>query len=115
MNDQQIKVIKYLDYLQEKENFNIEQGKKILSLMPKHLRDDVYIEFFGSFLQKSYPFRAGFSKELLEDLSLQMQEVLYGPGEVIYSKGEADDRIFFVVRGNVELFQELKNKRVIVQ
>jgi CRP-like cAMP-binding protein len=31
---------------------------------------------------------------------------MFGPGEVIYKKGEADSRIYFIVKGMVEIYME---------
>ena len=28
-----------------------------------------------------------------------MEETLYGPGEIIFKKGETDNKIFFIVKG----------------
>lgn len=37
-----------------------------------------------------------------------MQETMYVPGEVIYKKGEADQKIFYIVKGDVEFYIEDK-------
>ena len=37
---------------------------------------------------------------------MNMEETLYGPEEIIFKKGETDNKIFFIVKGNVELFLE---------
>lgn len=51
-------------------------------------------------------FKFNFSKECLLDLALLANEALYAPGELIYSKGEEDRRIFFIFRGIIQLIQE---------
>jgi CRP-like cAMP-binding protein len=35
-----------------------------------------------------------------------MHESLYGPGEIIYNRNDLDDRIFFVIKGEVETYTE---------
>ncbi len=30
-----------------------------------------------------------------------MNEVLYGPGEILFSKGDLDERLFFIQKGEV--------------
>ena len=42
----------------------------------------------------------------LEQVALNMEETLYGPEEIIFKKGETDNKIFFIVKGSVELFLE---------
>ncbi len=33
-----------------------------------------------------------------------MKEILYGPGEVIFTAGDVDEKMFFVFKGEIELF-----------
>ena len=42
----------------------------------------------------------------LKQVALNMEETLYGPEEIIFKKGETDNKIFFIVKGSVELFME---------
>ena len=44
-------------------------------------------------------FKFNFTENALNDLTLQMKEVLYGPGEIIYTYGEIDNRIFYINKG----------------
>ena len=76
-----------------------EKGHMILNEVSYKLRNEVYTDFFGKILQKENFFKQNFSYEFLNELTTEMKEVIYGPGEVIYNQGEFDDRIFFVVKG----------------
>ena len=40
-----------------------------------------------------------------------MEETLYGPGEIIFKKGEIDKKIFFIVKGSVELYMETPHEK----
>ena len=40
-----------------------------------------------------------------------MEETLYGPGEIIFKKGETDKKIFFIVKGSVELYMETSHEK----
>ena len=40
-----------------------------------------------------------------------MEETLYGPGEMIYNKGDTDNQIFFIVKGSVELYMETPHEK----
>lgn len=97
----QMKVSKYLDYIHRKEDIAPEKGQSILSTLPKHLREEVNAEFFGSILDNVKMLRFNFSFEFRSHLSLHMKEILYGPGEVIYLKGDDDKRIFYINNGSV--------------
>jgi hypothetical protein len=35
-----------------------------------------------------------------------MKEILFGPGEIIYSVGDTDERIFHIHKGTIELYLE---------
>jgi CRP-like cAMP-binding protein len=37
-----------------------------------------------------------------------MKEFIYGSGEVIFTQGDLDTRIFFIQQGNVELYIDLE-------
>ena len=40
------------------------------------------------------------------ELSLSMKECLCGPGEIIYNKKDYDDKLYFLLKGEIELFVE---------
>jgi CRP-like cAMP-binding protein len=50
--------------------------------------------------------KLNFSPEFIEKISLSMNEVLYGPGEIIFSENDMDHRIFFVIKGNIECLMQ---------
>ena len=47
----------------------------------------------------------------MEEVALNMEETLYGPGEIIFKKGETDKKIFFIVKGSVELYMETPHEK----
>ena len=40
-----------------------------------------------------------------------MEQTLYGPGEIIFKKGETDKKIFFIVKGSVEFYMETSHEK----
>jgi CRP-like cAMP-binding protein len=78
--------------------------------MPNKVRDEIYKDFFGKILLDSKMFKFNFSEPFLRELTVQMKEIICRPGEVVFSLNEADNRIFFINKGEVELFLE-KNKK----
>ena len=40
------------------------------------------------------------------ELSLYMKEFLSGPGEIIYNEKDQDDKLYFLLKGEIELFVE---------
>ncbi len=71
--------------------------------MSKTAREEVYKEFYGKILHSKKLFRFNFSEKFIDELSLRMKEVIIGPGENIYKEGDNDSRIFFIIKGEVEL------------
>jgi len=78
--------------------------------MPNKVRDEIYKDFFGKILQDSKIFKFNFTEPFLKELTVQMKEIICRPGEIVFSCNETDNRIFFINKGEVELFLE-KNKK----
>ena len=70
------------------------------------LRTQVYKDFYGQILKENKLFKLNFSQDLIEDLTTEMKEMLFGPGEIIFQRGEMDERLFFLNNGRVELYLE---------
>ncbi|EAS00821.2 cyclic nucleotide-binding domain protein (macronuclear) [Tetrahymena thermophila SB210] len=102
----QLKVIKYLDYTHSRQADGPLKGQMILNTIAKNLREEVQLEYFGNILQNTRIFKNNFSQDCLRALSLKLKEIMYGPGEVIFHKGELDYKIFFIQTGEVSLFLE---------
>lgn len=75
-----------------------------MKLLSTKLKDNINLDFYGKILYEMKLFRFNFSDELLTSISLQMEEKLFGPGELIYSQDEFDGKIYFIIKGKVELF-----------
>lgn len=78
--------------------------------MPNKVRDEIYKDFFGKILHDSKMFKFNFSEPFLKELTVFMKEIICRPGEIVFSFNEKDNRIFFINKGEVELFLE-KNKK----
>ena len=113
----QSKVRKFLDYQDSRDNDSPEKGVKILNSISNKLKEDVYKEFYGKILNGIKLFKFNFGQEFIEALALSMDEVVYAPGEVIFSEGEQDYRLFYIVKGEIECFLKkpgsLKNEIII--
>ena len=60
---------------------------------------------------KNKLFSENFSIKCLEEVALNIEETLYGPGEIIYKKGDTDKKTFFIVKGSVELYMETPHEK----
>jgi len=107
----QTRVMKYLDHMIHKQLESPQKGQEILKRMSKKIRDDIYKDFFGKILLSSKMFKFNFSEPFIKELTTQMKEIICRPGETIFSFNEADNRIFFINKGEVELFLEKLHKK----
>lgn len=73
------------------------------------LRSEVFKEFYGNSIRHVKLFQHNFSDKFIEELSQYINEVLFGPGELIYNSGEQDSRFFIILKGAVEIFIQDKN------
>jgi CRP-like cAMP-binding protein len=49
-----------------------------------------------------------FSNNFIDELALKMKEKIIGPEELIYKEGEDGNKIYFIVRGKVEMFLNIE-------
>ena len=82
--------------MMEKEAQDPTKGVNILNSFSKKLKDEVCKDFYGRILNKIKFLKFNFSKEVLDELSLCMNEILFGPGEMIFSSGDYEDRLFYI-------------------
>ncbi|KAL4502299.1 hypothetical protein ABPG72_011886 [Tetrahymena utriculariae] len=102
----QIKVLKYIEHVQEKEKENPINGQLILKKISKTLKKKVQEEYFGTILYKCKLFTATFSQMFLEELMVYMNEALYSPDEVLFNSNETtENALYFLVDGNIGMFQ----------
>ncbi|KAL4495579.1 hypothetical protein ABPG72_014048 [Tetrahymena utriculariae] len=111
----QMKALKYLDYVKNKEDQQPLRGQDIVYNLSEELQRQIKRDFYGSILNQYKILNFNFTPQCLADLALRMQECYYGPGEIIYSQNNLDDRIFFVAKGRVELFIETSQKQFIYE
>ncbi|EAR82088.2 cation channel family protein, putative (macronuclear) [Tetrahymena thermophila SB210] len=107
----QIRVLKYLEYLDESQEENILEGYNILNSCSKDIKEDIMKQFYGSVIKKSRLFKDTFSKEFIESLSLKMQERCFAPGETIIERGQKLESLYFITRGQTEYFFDKKDQK----
>ena len=102
-----IQVIKNLDYLQRQEKDKPDQALQILELVSQKIKNQVFENFYGKILNKQLLFKLNFSQKFLKNLSQIMNERILSPGEIIYNQGEKDHKIYFVIKGSLQLRMEI--------
>ena len=79
----------------------------VLKSIPINLQQEVLNDFFGKILDEQNVFKTNFSKEFLAKLVLKMSEIVFGPGEIVFNKGSNDKRLYFIKKGEIELFDKV--------
>lgn len=56
-------------------------------------------------LAKEFPLFRSFSEEELKEISKYLDYQTYSKGDVLFEEGDPGDKIFFIVKGRVDLFR----------
>jgi len=105
------KIITYYDVLWRTQKGV--SGKKILTFLGHSIRSDVTLNMLTPLLGKTFYLKdcsTEFVLHLLDKISLE----IYLPGDTIYHEGEKCDSLFFVYKGEVDLFtsKNVKFKKI---
>ncbi|KAL4504356.1 hypothetical protein ABPG72_009802 [Tetrahymena utriculariae] len=101
-------VRKYIEYLYKEEMVSNESAEKDLEQIPISLKEDVYQDIYGKLLRQNKVFNLNFSLEFLDKLALKLKEKRFGPEEIIYREGDEGNTLYFLIKGNVQLFLPIK-------
>ncbi|KAL4506831.1 hypothetical protein ABPG72_001252 [Tetrahymena utriculariae] len=117
----QTKVFQYLEMLKLKKEWEPESGQNVIEIMNPKLKESIYKNYYGRYLQKCNLFSKKFSIQFLEMLSVACKEQVFGPGEIIFYQQEQQinfheeeqsklndqyQNIYIVIKGKVLLFQD---------
>ncbi|KAL4482714.1 hypothetical protein ABPG73_021374 [Tetrahymena malaccensis] len=110
--DIQIRVLKHLEFNQQREDDDPIRGMNILESVSKNLKEEVCKDFYGRILQQSKIFNLQFSQQALLDASLYFKEKILSPGEIVFKEGQANDHdIFYIYKGSIDLFVQKSRKQ----
>lgn len=105
----QIKIKGYLEYMHEEKKRNLDDVNDLVqNILSDSLREEYNINIYGRLLIKNQLYR-NFSKEFLNRLCQLFKEVSFAPNEEIFKQEEiADKNIYFVMKGEIELFHDFR-------
>jgi hypothetical protein len=75
-----------------------------LSALPQGLRTDVEIHLKFQILEKIPLFRE-LDNTFIEEVALNLKPDVYTPGEFIFREGQKSDRMYFVIRGRLQVLK----------
>jgi len=73
-------------------------------MLAPSLREEVLKDIYRKIIQSKKFFKLFFSINFIDDLALRMNEIIVGPEEVIYKEGDDGERLYFIIKGKVEMF-----------
>ncbi|KAL4435261.1 hypothetical protein ABPG74_017353 [Tetrahymena malaccensis] len=106
--DLQMKVKKYFEYLNDEKLEDNQEGENMLKELTSSLKHEIAVDIYGKILNQKKIFFLNFSQPFLMDLAPKLKEKRLGPEEIIYNEGETQSRIYFVMKGNVNLYINIK-------
>ena len=83
--DLKIKVKNYLQYIWKSDDKNLEKAEDIIKTLPTNLRKEILIESVGKLIQNISILKKNFSKEFLNEISLDVKPFRYSPCDKIYN------------------------------
>ncbi|CAD8145901.1 unnamed protein product [Paramecium octaurelia] len=109
--DLQVKVKKFFEYYLKQERDTESECEKLLVHLSGNLNKEVKIDFYKNLLQNSKLIRQNFSNQFIEKLCILVKEQTFVPEEIISIEGQKVDRIYFILKGEVEAY--ISNHKII--
>ena len=115
--DLQRRIREYLRFLWKEENTqNLEEEQKIIELLSGSLKEELYIDAYGSLLEQDPMFYVNFSEKTLKKIVSKIKEIRLFPEEKIFIQNEEDDcSLYFVIKGKMELVSKTGNSDIALE
>lgn len=97
----QVKVMKYLEFVNKSEQNEILLGTDVLNSLSSVLQEEIYQEYYGKILDKCQFLKDHFSSSLIRQLSLLMKEKMLGPSEMLFCRNDFDTNLYFLQKGEI--------------
>ena len=110
-NDLQIRVRRYLEYINEEEKKGIQKAQSIIYSLSDEIKEELLLNIYIKDLKQIYCLGSNFSDNFLNELSLNLKEISYAPDNFITSRLE-DFGLYFILKGSAEIFLEKNNKSI---
>lgn len=82
----QTRIREYLNFIwKEEKQHNFDEENKIVESLSLKLREELMFDAYGLFLNQNPLFKNNFSQGTLKKLVFSMKEILFNPGDKIFS------------------------------
>ncbi|CAD8158570.1 unnamed protein product [Paramecium pentaurelia] len=102
--DLQVKVKKFFEYFLKQERDQESECEKLMYHLSGSLNKEVKIDFYKNMLCASKLIRQNFSAQFIEKLCILVKEQSFVPEEIISVEGQKVDKIYFILKGEVEAY-----------
>lgn len=106
--DLQRRIREYLRFIWQEENIqDLKEENEIFNLLSNNLREELLMEAYSDIMKKTPMFYANFSEKTLRKAVTIIRDHNLFPNEEVFSMNEEDNcSVFFIKKGNIELFTE---------
>ena len=99
------RVRRYLDYIWENKKKQKLDEKQVLNLLSEPLRDEIYSHINASVIKLCKVFDV-YEAYFIAQLTRTLENETYAPGDVIFEEGELSSKMYFVVHGKIDIYQQ---------
>ena len=78
-----MKVRRHIEYIHDEEEIIFKEGFRIINSFNKNLRNEIQLESYGKIIKNMKFFSKNFSSNLINELTSKVQEISFGPEEII--------------------------------
>ncbi|KAL4454695.1 hypothetical protein ABPG74_021900 [Tetrahymena malaccensis] len=107
----QHKVRKYFEYLHKEDQIDDDKGNQMISNLPASMKQSILFDINHKILYSQKAFSLNFSKQFLNLLALEMKTLKLGPEVDLFTNSETDERCYFILKGQVEIYINLSNRQ----
>ncbi|KAL4490059.1 hypothetical protein ABPG73_021103 [Tetrahymena malaccensis] len=97
----QHKVRKYFEFQYKQEIEGGQGQEQLLEQLPSSLKNEVLLQTNNEAIQSISLF-SNFSSDCQKEISLNIKQKYFKPDELIFSENEINDKLFYVISGNVQ-------------
>ncbi|KAF5281795.1 hypothetical protein FQR65_LT14542 [Abscondita terminalis] len=87
---------------------------EIIEHLPRHAKEDLMNALYGHHLSNHFLFKTTHA-DLLRQLVVRLRRCIFFPQNVLVTKDDLDDRMYFIHRGTVEMYQTKNYERTLMR
>ncbi|KAL4460254.1 hypothetical protein ABPG74_000005 [Tetrahymena malaccensis] len=110
-NNMIMKIKENFAYLQRETEKDMEVHNIIQTQLCKSLRKEVFREMYIQVLKGCKAFNLNFSEPFLLNLAPFLKEKKFSPEEIIYEQDNPNQNLYFIMKGEVQLFLDMSGKK----